>query len=85
MTTRRTLSPAGAGPVSGTARGLDWRDRAHWGGGRLAPCRYCHQGAFCRDEDGRPAHKVCAEQALAAGTAVTTDPRFDTARGELSA
>jgi hypothetical protein len=89
MTGRRTPNPAGAaGPVSGKgsdpAPGLDWRDRAHWGGGRLAPCRHCRQPAFCRDEHGRPAHKVCAEQALTAKP-TSTDPYFDTVRGELSA
>jgi len=60
--------------------GLDWRDRAHWGNDRLLPCRYCHRPAFCRDEDGRPAHKVCAELALTA-TTDTTEPN----RWELSA
>lgn len=50
--------------------GLNWRDRAHWGGRRL-PCRHCGRPAFCRDDDGVPAHKVCAE--LAAATAEHTD------------
>ncbi len=54
--TRRRL--AGRTPPTGDGTDptavLDWRDRAHWGG-RLAPCRYCHRPAFCRDDDGRPA------------------------------
>jgi hypothetical protein len=58
--------------------GLDWRDRAHWGGGRLLPCRLCHRPAFCRDDDGRPCHKTCAERALTTETTAST-------RWELSA
>ena len=42
---------------------LDWRSGKHWGGRRL-PCVHCGKGAFCRDEQGRPAHKTCAETAL---------------------
>ncbi len=82
MTARRTPSPAPAAvPVSGPARGLDWRDRTHWGGGRLSPCRHCHRPAFCRDDNGRPAHKVCAESAQTA-----TDPNTtQTTKWELSA
>jgi hypothetical protein len=65
---------------TGNAPGLDWRDRAHWGGGRLLPCRHCHRPAFCRDDTGRPAHKVCAELAL-----TSTEPNTTTTRMELSA
>lgn len=73
--------PASAPAGDGTdlAAALDWRDRAHWGG-RLVPCRYCHRGAFCRDDDGRPAHEVCAELAL-----TSTATENTTTRWELSA
>lgn len=38
---------------------LDWhRHRT----GPLAPCRYCGRKAFCRDDENKPAHKVCIEQ-----------------------
>lgn len=40
---------------------LDWRDHRHWSPKRK-PCRYCHCLTWLRDDDGRPAHKVCAEQ-----------------------
>jgi len=43
--------------------GLDWRSPAHWGGGRLLPCRHCGQLAFLRDQHSVPCHKTCAEQA----------------------
>lgn len=34
-------------------------------GQRLAACRYgCGGKTILRDADGKPAHKVCAEQAL---------------------
>jgi len=39
--------------------GLDWR---HHRIGPPQPCRYCQRPAFLRDEENRPAHKVCAEQ-----------------------
>jgi hypothetical protein len=38
---------------------LDWRE--HRVGPGL-PCRLCGRPAICRDDDGRPCHKVCAEQ-----------------------
>jgi hypothetical protein len=41
---------------------LSWHDRSHWA--RVeAPCRWCHQPTWLRDDDRLPAHKVCAEQA----------------------
>ncbi|MFI0451217.1 hypothetical protein [Actinomadura sp. 6N118] len=48
--------------------GLDWRDSAHWGGGKRLPCVHCRRGAFCRDGQGRPCHKTCAEAVLARRT-----------------
>lgn len=44
---------------------LDWRDRSHWHRAE-APCQYCHLPTHLRDDKKLPAHKVCAEQALAA-------------------
>jgi hypothetical protein len=43
---------------------LDWS--THWSGRRQAPCTHCHQPALLFDDARRPAHKVCAELALAA-------------------
>lgn len=37
---------------------LNWR---HHRIGPLRPCIYCQRGAYCRDEQDRPCHKVCAE------------------------
>jgi len=45
---------------------LDWSAPWHWGKGADLPCRYCGVDAWCRDSKGHPAHKVCAEKALAA-------------------
>lgn len=43
---------------------LDWHDGSHWSV-RSAPCVHC--GGFTRllNDDGLPAHKVCAEGELA--------------------
>lgn len=43
---------------------LDWRDSSHWSP-RPRPCRYCGRFTHLRDSKGSPAHKVCAEAALA--------------------
>lgn len=43
---------------------LDWRDSAHWSGTER-PCRYCGRLTHLRDGKRKPAHKVCAETALA--------------------
>lgn len=45
---------------------LNWNSPQHWGKGVDLPCRYCGKDAWCRDSKGHPAHKVCAEAALAA-------------------
>jgi hypothetical protein len=42
---------------------LDWSDGRHWSGTEL-PCRYCGSGTHLRDSRMKPAHKVCAEDAL---------------------
>lgn len=43
---------------------LDWRDSSHWSYEQL-PCRYCEIPTNLRDGKRKPAHKVCAEAALA--------------------
>lgn len=43
---------------------LDWRSSDHWGGTEL-PCRYCGEDTPLRDSKRQPAHKTCAERALA--------------------
>ncbi|MEV0146321.1 MULTISPECIES: hypothetical protein [unclassified Nonomuraea] len=45
---------------------LDWTGRGHWRGGRPSPCRLCHRPCLLVDDDGRPVHKVCLEQAITA-------------------
>jgi hypothetical protein len=45
---------------------LDWNDGQHWNGGKQAPCIHCGRPALLRDDARRPAHKVCAQSALAA-------------------
>lgn len=59
--------------MSGNASGLDWRTAAHWAGGRTQPCRFCRRPAFLLDDNGNPAHKTCAEDAVF--RADTADPR----------
>jgi hypothetical protein len=44
---------------------LDWDNPIHWNGGRRQPCIHCERPAFLLDAAGRPAHKLCAETALA--------------------
>jgi hypothetical protein len=51
---------------------LDWSDRSHWAWEQL-PCRYCGQPTNLRDSKGSPAHKVHAEEALAAQAAEAAD------------
>lgn len=44
---------------------LDWRDTSvHWSS-RQRPCRYCGFPTNLRDSKRSPAHKVCAEDAIA--------------------
>jgi len=50
-----------------TATGwLDWREHSV---GPARPCRICTRPAICRDDQGRPCHKVCAEQQHTAASA----------------
>jgi len=59
---RRRAPPADPAYVPGTL--LNWSDRCHWSE-RPRPCRYCGFDTQLRDSHGSPAHKVCAEDALA--------------------
>lgn len=43
---------------------LDWRNPDHWAWTEK-PCRYCQRPTHLRDSKGAPAHKVCAEAAIA--------------------
>lgn len=42
---------------------LDWTDSRHWSQ-QARPCRYCGRPTQLRDSSRKPAHKVCAEDAL---------------------
>jgi hypothetical protein len=56
------VSTAESGPDP--PRLLDWRDAKHWSW-TAKPCRYCDQPTNLRDSKRSPAHKSCAEAALA--------------------
>ncbi|MDH6460890.1 hypothetical protein M2302_001056 [Micromonospora sp. A200] len=56
---QQTAAPATAQPER-TGSGLVWSSHAT---GDPAPCRICRRPALMRDGEGRPCHKVCAEQA----------------------
>jgi hypothetical protein len=45
---------------------LDWNDGTHWNSGKQSACIHCSQPGLLLDDVGRPAHKVCAQSALAA-------------------
>lgn len=51
---------------------LDWRDSSHWSHVEK-PCRYCAGPTQLRDSKRKPAHKTCAEQALATQAAEAAD------------
>ncbi|MFD3574736.1 hypothetical protein [Streptomyces sp. NPDC058644] len=57
-------------PPPGTL--LDWRDSSHWSE-RPRPCRYCGHFTHLRDSKRSPAHKVCAEAAIAQQAAEAAD------------
>ncbi|NUS22719.1 MAG: hypothetical protein HOV92_00625 [Streptomyces sp.] len=44
---------------------LDWTSSAHWDYEGPQPCRYCGKPTQLRDSWRKPAHKTCAETALA--------------------
>lgn len=43
---------------------LDWSDRSHWSD-LARPCRYCQGPTNLLDSQRKPAHKTCAEEAIA--------------------
>lgn len=52
---------------------LDWTDGSvHWSR-EERPCRYCGRPTRLRDSKRSPAHKTCAEEALARQAAETED------------
>jgi hypothetical protein len=57
---RTAPDPLPAAPLPDHTGGLDWH--THKSGDPM-PCRICRRPALMRDADGRPCHKVCAEQA----------------------
>ncbi|NES28954.1 hypothetical protein GCE86_19645 [Micromonospora terminaliae] len=63
----RPPSPAPTGQATPTATALPERTGGLvWSGhatGDPMPCRLCGRPALMRDAEGRPCHKVCAEQA----------------------
>ena len=67
---RRRRAPPETAYVPGTL--LDWRDSKHWSWEEL-PCRYCGFPTQLRDSKRAPAHKVCAEEALAIRAAEAAD------------
>ncbi|MFJ2733712.1 hypothetical protein [Streptomyces sp. NPDC087317] len=52
---------------------LDWTDSSHWDHTSARPCRYCGIPTHMRDSHRSPAHKVCAEEALARQAAEAAD------------
>jgi hypothetical protein len=48
-------------PTSGL---LDWTNSRHWSL-QVRPCRYCQEPTNLRDSFRKPAHKTCAEAAIA--------------------
>lgn len=51
---------------------LDWRSPDHWSWTEK-PCRYCAKPTQMRDGKRKPAHKLCAERALAQQAAEAAD------------
>ena len=51
---------------------LNWNSRDHWAWEQL-PCRYCGEPTNLRDSKHKPAHKSCAEEALAVQAAEAAD------------
>ncbi|MFE7232529.1 hypothetical protein ACFVAF_18085 [Streptomyces sp. NPDC057596] len=52
---------------------LDWTDSSHWDHTGPRPCRYCGDPTQMRDSHRSPAHKTCAEEALARQAAEAAD------------
>lgn len=67
---KRRRAPPPAPPPGGL---LNWTDASvHWSWTQK-PCRYCGFPTNLRDSQGKPAHKVCAEDALAIQAAEAAD------------
>ncbi|MCX4994291.1 hypothetical protein [Streptomyces longwoodensis] len=65
MTARRRRRAPPAEPEYRPGQLLDWSNGSvHWSSREL-PCRYCGFPTNLRDSRMKPAHKVCAEYALA--------------------
>ncbi len=43
---------------------LDWSDSSHWLGARRPACVHCGAATCLADDNGQPAHKMCAEHLL---------------------
>ncbi|MHC5259873.1 hypothetical protein ACYSUO_18505 [Streptomyces sp. UC4497] len=71
MTRRRAKRRAPTEPPPGGL--LDWSDSSHWDFEHARPCRYCAEPTHLRDSKHKPAHKTCAEQALAQQAADAAD------------
>jgi hypothetical protein len=61
-------------PVVETTVRLDWSDPQHWAK-EFRPCRRGDGPTRRRDSQGRPCHKSCAEEELAAERTTTKDGR----------
>ncbi|GAA5005694.1 hypothetical protein GCM10025734_45100 [Kitasatospora paranensis] len=57
-----------------TGPGLDWRDARHYDRTGDRPCRWCGRPTPLRDQQRRPAHKVCAEQHIPPEEGTTLAP-----------
>lgn len=73
MTPRKRRTPPEPEYRPGTL--LDWSSSKHWNHRGPAPCRYCGRPACLLDSAGHPAHKTCAETALAT-QAVEANARY---------
>jgi hypothetical protein len=51
----------------------DWRAAHRWSP-QARRCRHCGAPTYLRDEDGVPAHKLCAERTVAASTVADAAP-----------
>ncbi|MEI5100354.1 hypothetical protein RB200_19725 [Streptomyces sp. PmtG] len=68
---QRRRAPPESEYVPGTL--LDWTDSdVHWSK-HSRPCRYCGKPTQLRDSKRKPAHKTCAEEALAVQAAEAAD------------
>lgn len=70
MTPRERRRAPPVDPAYRPGQLLDWRDASHWSSREL-PCRYCGFPTHLRDSRMKPAHKVCAEDALSIQAAET--------------